>query len=104
MFPRTVLHVWLALLLLFAQQGAVLHALSHVPGPAPTQSQPDQPLPHSQACDKCVVYGQLGAGVAATPLVIFGQHAAVALAAALPAIHFASTLRAYFSRAPPRLV
>jgi hypothetical protein len=104
MLPRTMLHIWLAFLLLFAQQGAVLHALSHLPGPFPAQSQPDKQLPHSQVCDKCVVYGQLGAGVAATPLVIFGQHAAVALVAALFAIHFASPLRAYFSRAPPRLV
>lgn len=101
---RIILHVWLALLLLFAQQGALLHALSHVPGPLPAQSQPDKQLPHSQACDKCVVYGQLGAGVAATPLVILVQHGAVALVAVLPAIHFASILRAYFSRAPPRLV
>jgi hypothetical protein len=104
MFPRTVLHVWLAFLLLFAQQGAMLHALSHVPGPTPTQSQPDKQLPHSQACDKCVVYGQLAGSVAAAPLVIFEQQAAVALVAVLVATYFPLFFRAYSSRAPPRFV
>jgi hypothetical protein len=104
MHTRTILHVWLAFLLLFAQQGAVLHALSHVPGPLPAQSQPDKQLPHSQACDKCVVYGQLAGSVAATPLVIFGQHAAVALVTVLFAAHFPLFFAAYSSRAPPRLV
>lgn len=104
MFPRTVLHVWLAFLLLFAQQGAMLHALSHVPGPVPAQSQPDKQLPHSQACDKCVVYGQLAGSVAATPLVILGPHTAVAFQAALPATHFPFFFPAYSSRAPPQLV
>jgi len=98
-----MLHVWLAFLLLFAQQGAMLHAVSHLPGPAPAQSQPDKHLPHSQACDKCVVYAQLAGGVAATPLLVYGQHAAIVQATLLPASHFSSLFHAYFSRAPPSL-
>jgi hypothetical protein len=99
-----MLHVWLAFLLLFAQQGAVLHALSHLSGPTPTQSQPDKQLPHSQACDKCVVYAQMAGSVAATPLLIFAQHAAMAFLAVLFWTHFPLLFRAYSSRAPPQLV
>jgi hypothetical protein len=101
---RLLLHVWLGFLLVFAQQGAVGHALSHLSEPAPSQSSQDKQLPHSPACDKCVVYAQMAGSVAATPLIIFGQNTAVVLTAPWTASHFSLFFSAYFSRAPPRLV
>lgn len=95
-------YLWLSLLLLFAQQGAAVHAISHLP--SSSQSQPDKQLPHSQACDKCVVYAGLSGAVAATPQIIpvLPLHL---LAAAVFVVFFVSRIRrVYSSRAPPALV
>ena len=56
---RLLLPLFLVFALLFAQQGAVTHSISHV---LAEQSQ-DQSLPHHEHCDLCAVYDQIGSAV-----------------------------------------
>lgn len=46
-----------AFVLLFAQQGAAVHALGHI---LAEQAQQNKQLPHSPACEQCAAYAQLG--------------------------------------------
>jgi hypothetical protein len=50
-----------ALALLFAQQGAALHALSH--SFAEQTQQKNKQTPHSPACEQCTSYAQLGSAL-----------------------------------------
>lgn len=56
---RLFLPLFLAFALLFAQQGAITHSISHV---LAEQSQ-DQSLPHDKHCDLCAAYAQIGSAV-----------------------------------------
>ena len=47
-----------ALVLLLAQQGGILHALHHAL--AEQTQQQDKQAPHSNACEQCTSYSQLG--------------------------------------------
>lgn len=98
---RPLLFAWLAFLLLFAQQGAATHALSHLAEHRPAQQ--EKQLPHSPACDKCVVYAGIGQG-AASATVSFEFFHSVMEQAPLPSAAFHSeTPSHYHSRAPPDL-
>ncbi|OIP18039.1 MAG: hypothetical protein AUK53_01460 [Betaproteobacteria bacterium CG2_30_59_46] len=101
---RLILFVCLAFALLVAQQGAALHALSHFADGVPGQSQQGKHLPHSPACDKCVVYADIGSAAPSSPLVFATQETTAVLAAVLFLLFFSSPLYSYLSRAPPRLV
>lgn len=101
---RWILFVWLAFALLFAQQGAALHALSHLADSVPAQSQQGKHLPHSPACDKCVAYAGIGSAAPSSPPMFATQEATAILAAVLFLLFFSAPLYSYFSRAPPRLV
>lgn len=103
MNSRLLLSLWLAFALLFAQQGAVLHALSHLADGVPAQSQQEKHLPHSPACDKCVAYAGIGGATPSSPPVFTIPETTVTLAAALFLLFFSAPLRTYLSRAPPRL-
>lgn len=102
MNTRLLYSLLLAFALLFAQQGAVLHALAHLAEGTPTQSQQEKHLPHSPACDKCVVYAGIGSAASSSPLVFHGQETADILAAAVLFLILSFPLHAYRSRAPPR--
>jgi hypothetical protein len=54
----------LILALLFAQQGAVMHGISHV---LAEQAQ-DQSVPHHEHCDLCAVYAQIGSAIGSSPI------------------------------------
>lgn len=87
--------------LLFTQQGAAIHALSHLGEFLPSHSQSDKQLPHSSACDECVVYAGVGTAVAASSLLIPAvgvqrRH----IATSHPLLQFQS-VRLYHARAPP---
>ena len=56
---RYLLPLFFAFALLFAQQGAVTHSISHV---LAEQSQ-DPSLPHHGHCDLCAVYAQIGSAI-----------------------------------------
>lgn len=103
MRSRLILFACLAFTLLFAQQGAALHALSHFADGVPVQSQQEKQLPHSPACDKCVFYAGIGSAAPSSPPVFAAQQATVILAAVLFLLFFSAPLYSYLSRAPPRL-
>jgi hypothetical protein len=103
MNSRLLLSLWFALALLFAQQGATLHALVHLADGMPAQSQQEKHLPHSPACDKCVAYAGIGSAAPSSPQMFAAQETTVVLAAAVFLLFFSAPLRAYLSRAPPRL-
>lgn len=103
MNSRLLFSLWLAFVLLFAQQGAALHALSHFADGVPAQSQQEKHLPHSPACDKCVVYAGIGSAAPSSPPVFGIQQTTAILAAALFLRFFSAPLYSYLSRAPPRL-
>ncbi|MBU0592824.1 MAG: hypothetical protein KKH74_03700 [Gammaproteobacteria bacterium] len=94
----------LAFALLFVQQGAAIHALSHLAESLPSHSQQDKQLPHSPACDKCVVYANIGTALASSALLIPAAVAKIShLAITLPAL-LPQPVRLYHARAPPSLV
>jgi hypothetical protein len=94
-FPLFLL---LALLFIFAQQAAALHALSH---DTQADTQQDKHLPGAKVCEKCVVFAQFGAAMASS--------AAHLHLSAVPEdflSHSDTSVRqqsavAYLSRAPP---
>jgi len=104
MRSRLILFVCLAFALLFAQQGAALHALSHLADGVPNQSQQGKHLPHSPACDKCVVYASIGGAAPSSSLAFFAGETTVISAVVLFLLFFSAPLYSYFSRAPPRHV
>ncbi|BAN34163.1 hypothetical protein SCD_n00314 [Sulfuricella denitrificans skB26] len=103
MNSRLLFSLWLALALLFAQQGAALHALSHFADGVPAQSQQEKHLPHSPACDKCIVYAGIGGAAASSPPVFAVPETTAILAAVFFLLFFSAPLRTYLSRAPPSL-
>lgn len=58
---RFIPSVFFALVLLLAQQGGVLHALRHVL--AEQTQQKDKQTPHSNECEQCTSYAQLGSAL-----------------------------------------
>lgn len=100
---RLILNLCFALALLFAQQGAAWHALSHLAESLPAHSGQDKNLPHSPACDKCVVYAGIGSAAPSSPPPFAAQETTVILAAVLLLLFFPAPLHSYLSRAPPRL-
>ncbi len=100
LFPRRTLpHIVMAVVLLFAQQAAYDHALSHVEQGSPASKQ--KQLPHTKACIKCGLSAQLGTGLLGNAA-NFAAPARVACGA-LPlskAFHPAAPRR-FLSRAPP---
>ena len=100
---RPFLFLLLAFALLFAQQGAAVHALSHLAEPLASHSQQDKQLPHSPACEKCVVYAGVGSAVAASGLSLPPAATGVAHFAAEPGGRLPQPVRHYHSRAPPFL-
>lgn len=99
---RTLLFLLLAFALLFAQQGAAIHALSHLN--EPTHSQQDKQLPHSPACDKCVVYAGVGTALAPGALAMPAAVAHIPHLALTPPALLSRPAPLYLARAPPALV
>lgn len=100
MLNRIIYTAVLAFTLLFAQQGAAWHALSHASSTV-GHSQPDQKLPHGEQCTKCAAFSQLGAAcVSSAPPLVLLSFNAVAPQLAAPEFYRLSP-QAYQSRAPP---
>jgi hypothetical protein len=67
----------LAFILLFAQQAGAAHALHHALENL-TQQQEDKQAPHSNTCEQCAAYAQLGSALSVgayifTPLLVSGE-------------------------------
>jgi hypothetical protein len=88
----------LILLLLFAQQAAYAHAISHLGKEPPAKEQ----LAHGKLCDKCVSFEKVsGIAPAGVPVLVSLD---VHFVQPLPARHSfrPHTVAAFHSRAPPR--
>ncbi len=90
---RFIRHALLALLLLLAQAGAIAHGVKHLPEPFHG---------HEPACDLCMAYASMGAGVASTPPVWSPPALEIAFDAVLPTTPATQLRPSYRSRAPPR--
>lgn len=101
---RPLLFLLLAFALLFTQQGAAIHALSHLSAALPGQSQQDKQFPHNPTCDKCLVYAGVGSALAASALVIPVASAQIAHPATTLPAPLSRHARLYHARAPPSLV
>jgi len=92
-----ILNGLLILLLLFAQQAAYAHAISHLGKEPPANEQ----IAHSKLCDKCVSFEKIS-GVAPTNVPILVSLDLVF--AQLPHVDYVygpRTVAAFHSRAPP---
>jgi hypothetical protein len=102
---RSLLFVWLAALLVFAQEGEYRHELSHLgqlEAPAQGQHSGKGQVP-SHACERCLAYAGMGsAAVSSAPIVDFRSEPVAS--APTPAVAFRSEFVShYLSRAPPVL-
>lgn len=89
-----VLRLWLlALLLPLAQAGALAHGVSHLPD----QFNGDEP-----ACDLCLAYAPMGAGVASTPPAWSPPAPCFSFDSVTPTPPATGFRPSYRSRAPPR--
>ena len=91
----------LAAALLFGQQAAVWHALSHVALRAPAQSEQEKKVPHAPVCDKCIVYAGTGSA-APSKAHFFAAGSSGISSIALCCISYTPLAhRNFLSRAPP---
>ena len=98
MSRRLMFSLLLAFSLLFVQQGATLHKLSHV---LAEQTQ-DQSLPHDPQCELCAAYAQIGGAVGSSEVHF---DFTMSCAATYERTHndpHTITLAAFAARAPPR--
>lgn len=88
------LRLWLlALLLLLAQAGALAHGVKHLPD----QFNGDEP-----ACDLCLAFAPMGAGVTSTPPAWSPPDQNLSFDAVIPTPPDTDFRPSYRSRAPPR--
>lgn len=87
-------HLLLVFLFVFAQAGALAHALSH----HPAQTSGDEPV-----CEQCLAFAPMAAAAASTPLAWSAPASHVTFEIAFPASFHSSFQPLYQSRAPPRL-
>jgi hypothetical protein len=93
-----LLKLLLVFALLFAQQGAITHSISHV---LAEQSQ-NQSLPHHQHCDLCAVYAQIGSAIGSSH-VSFDFTSSFEETLTAHSVSFRSiAFTAFAARAPPR--
>ena len=93
---RVLAHL-LILLLLFAQQAAYVHAISHLGKEPPAKEQ----LAHSKLCDKCVSFEKIS-GVAPTSVAaLVSPELLFAQPPHLGYVFSPRTVAAFYSRAPP---
>jgi hypothetical protein len=98
MLRSVLLKSLLVFALLFSQQGAVTHGISHV---LAEQTQ-DQSLPHHQHCDLCAVYAQIGSAIGSSH-VSFDFTSSFEEALTTHSFSFRSiAFTAFAARAPPR--
>lgn len=100
---RLLRGIVLPLLLVFAQQGAMLHELSHYAAAA-THDSEKQHLPGGEVCSLCLAFAHLGAGLAPNVPVLPTLDLLQAPAPLPEAICIAAERPAACSRGPPSLL
>lgn len=101
MLRRLFLTITLALLFGLGQQGAAVHALSHVADWQDAPQQEDKGTPHNQVCDKCLVYAELAGAVGAGSPFLPAADVRHVLADHRRYAAESFALHAYSARAPP---
>lgn len=89
-----------AFVLLFAQQGSVVHGLRH----SLTQQTQDHSLPQDKLCDLCAVYAQIGSAIGSSSLVLSSAAAEFFYVSAAFSGYASSPFIAFAARAPPASV
>jgi hypothetical protein len=84
-------------LLLFAQQAAYAHAITHLGKEPPANEQ----LPHSKLCDKCVSFEKIAGVAPATVPVLLALEAAFEQPLDADYAFGPRTVSVFHSRAPP---
>lgn len=83
--------------LLFTQQGAVVHALSHTLA----EQKQDSSLPQDKVCDLCAVYAQIGSAIASSPVAFAAVELGVSLVPVTVTEFHSPLFAAFAARAPP---
>ena len=96
---RSLLAV-LTFLLLFAQQAAYAHAVSHLGKESP----PKEQLGHAQLCGKCISFEKLSAAAPAPFIALFSPTLVFAQPGAVEWSYRPVGVAAFHSRAPPALL
>jgi hypothetical protein len=81
--------------LLFAQQGAMSHGISH------TLAQQDQSAPHDSQCELCAAYAHIGSVVGSSDVHFDFDVAANTLDGTHTPTSHSTTFAAFAARAPP---
>jgi hypothetical protein len=97
-FTRIFTPLFFTFALLFAQQAATAHALSHA---CEHDRQQGQHLPHSPACDKCEQHAQLGSALQACAFELPGITASSASAIACNDAFRSAQILTAAARGPP---
>jgi hypothetical protein len=97
---RIFAYTFFAVALLFAQQGALVHGVSHyLSDEAPSQQ--DKPLPNSKVCDKCLAYAGISGAMHSDIPIILRHDTNAGLFASVAYPFFSLLFLAFSSRAPP---
>ena len=97
MKSHRILTSLLMLLVLFAQQAAYAHAISHIGREAPAKEQ----LAHSKLCDKCVSFEKVSGVAPSSVPVLVALDLPFARPLAPDYVFSPRTVAAFHSRAPP---
>ena len=97
MSRRLMFSLLLAFSLLFVQQGAALHNLSHVLAEQPQ----DHSLPHDPQCELCAAYAQIGSAVGSSNVHFDFTASFTATYERTHNDPYTITLAAFAARAPP---
>jgi hypothetical protein len=94
---RILLSLLFSFVVLFAQQGAVTHAMQH----ALAEQTQDQSLPHDKLCDLCAVYAQIGSAIGSSAVFFAADEQLVSFSLALSSQFRSVSFAAFAARAPP---
>lgn len=103
MIRRSFLTFFFAVLLMFGQQQAMVHAYVHTADLQQKSSNEDKPTNHSEVCGKCVALANLGAAVGSQAHILNIISGQFQLSTSLHQSIISQRVLAYHSRAPPHL-
>lgn len=108
MIRRSFLTLFFAVLLVFGQQQAMVHAYVHTAdlqqkSSSPQSSSEDKSTNHSEVCGKCVALANLGAAVGSQAYILDIASGQFELSTALHQSVISARFTSYRSRAPPIL-
>ena len=103
MIRRSFLTLLFAVLLMFGQQQAMVHAYVHSTGSQQQSTDERKSTSHSEVCGKCVALANLGAAVSSEAYILDSASGLFELSTALNQSVTLARFTSYHSRAPPIL-